>query len=529
MSIISRRKTAASGHEQVEKKRRAVRPRRPGPRGWVGRGRGEDVNVEAPAEFRGTSKHVCGLWPWIAGSGTPMIGVPLGRHLASGATVCCDPISWYQRGGIIPQPSGFILGLPGIGKTSLVMRIALGLEGYGVIPLVLGDTRPDYSRMIKAIDGEVIPIGRGRGSINLLDPGEAPDAAERLRAAGFEKEAEEVLADSHGLRLNMLISAFTVMHHMPIEPQERNVLSAALSVLDEEFDGIPVPSDLLALVQSRHPALRESALDKGNDERYDEVVMRIEACLMALSGKGEFGSIFAQQTSAPMQRDRPMSYDVSAIPASDTRLRALALLACWTAGFASVNISQILADTGVEERRHYVVILDELHQALKAGPGLVDRVDYLTRLNRTEGVGLMMITHTLDDLESLPLEADVKKAKGFIRRSAILFVGGLTGSEHDELSRQRELSLEERRLLSAWQDPAPWDSRTGKKGVPPGRGKFLIKVGPQTGIPIKVDLTEAEKTLSMSDDRWRDASRRGSLRHDAAEASRPGNLDVQED
>lgn len=512
MSIISRRKARTSeGDVAGQKKSRPVRPRRPGPRGWVGRGRGEDSSIEAPAEFRGTTKHVCGLWPWIAGSGTPMIGVPLGRHLASGATVCCDPISWYQRGGIISQPSCFILGLPGLGKTSLVMRMAVGLEGYGVIPMVLGDTRPDYTRMIKAIDGEVIPIGRGRGSINLLDPGEAPKAAKKLRDAGFEKEAEEVLADSHGLRLNMLISAFTIMHHMPIEPTERNVLSAALTVLDSEFDGIPVPSDLLAVVQSRHPALREIALDKGDNARYDEFVLRIEACLISLSGKGEFGSIFAQHTTTAIRRDRPMSYDLSAIPASETRLRALALLACWTAGFASVQISQILADAGLEERRHYIVILDELHQALKAGPGLVDRVDYLTRLNRTEGVGLVMITHTLDDLESLPREADVKKAKGFIGRSAIVFAGGLTGTEHDGLSKQRHLSDEERSLLSAWQDPAPWDARKNKKGVPPGRGKFLIKVGPQTGIPIKVELTQDEKDLSMSDDRWHDTSRRGAL------------------
>ena len=42
----------------------AIVPTRPGPRGWLGRGRGEDVLVDAPDEYRGTTVQVCGLWPW---------------------------------------------------------------------------------------------------------------------------------------------------------------------------------------------------------------------------------------------------------------------------------------------------------------------------------------------------------------------------------------------------------------------------------------------------------------------------------
>lgn len=87
--------------------------------------------------------------------------------------------------------------------------MAVGLSGYGVIPLVLGDTRPDYIRMVDRLGGHVITLGRNRGALNVLDPGEAPDAAARLRAAGFDREAEEVLADAHGLRLNMLSSLIT--------------------------------------------------------------------------------------------------------------------------------------------------------------------------------------------------------------------------------------------------------------------------------------------------------------------------------
>jgi type IV secretory pathway VirB4 component len=108
-----------------------------------------------------------------------MIGVPLGPNLLSGATLCADPISWFQRARLISTPSMFVLGKVGLGKSSLVRRMALGLTGYGVLPMVLGDLKPDYVDLIRALDGQVIELGRGRGRLNILDPGEARAAADR--------------------------------------------------------------------------------------------------------------------------------------------------------------------------------------------------------------------------------------------------------------------------------------------------------------------------------------------------------------
>lgn len=483
---------------------------RPGRRGWIGRGRGEDVVVEAADEFRGTTKQVCGLWPWIVGSGTPMIGVPMGRHITTGSTLCCDPISWYQRGGLIGQPSAFMLGLPSLGKTSAVMRMCVGLAGYGVIPMVLGDTRPDYTRMIRKLGGEPAPIGRNRGSINLLDPGEVPDAARRLREAGHEKLAEELVADSQARRMKMLEMVILVLRPeiKSISPIESTILNRALRHLDEHFDGVPLPTDLLELIKQAPPALEDAALANGDPAKYAETTRELKACLMALGEEGAFGTVFARHTTHPMRRDVPMSYDLSGIHHSETALRALALVACWNAGFTSVGIAQVLADAGLEPRRHYFLVLDELHQALKAGSGLVDRVDYLTRLNRTEGVGMIMITHTLEDLMAVPNPEDRHKTLGFIDRAAITFLGGLPSGELDRLAgRVGGLSNAERSLITGWSNPAPFDPRTMKKGTPPGRGKFLIKIGDRPGIPFTTILTKDEVDLSMSDARWGEASR----------------------
>ena len=42
----------------------------------------------------------------------------------------------------------------------------------------------------------------------------------------------------------------------------------------------------------------------------------------------------------------------------------------------------------------------------------------------------------------------------------------------------------------------------GDNEEPPGRGRFLIKVGGRPGIPIKVAITDAERRLHNTNTRW---------------------------
>ena len=61
-------------------------------------------------------------------------------------------------------------------------------------------------------------------------------------------------------------------------------------------------------------------------------------------------------------------------------------------------------------------------------------------------------------------------------------------------------SRAEQELLMSWQDPGTWDSGPGAE--PQGRGKFLIKVGGHPGIPIKVELVEAERAINDTNKLW---------------------------
>ena len=86
------------------------------------------------------------------------------------------------------------------------------------------------------------------------------------------------------------------------------------------------------------------------------------------------------------------------------------LLASWSYGFATVEISQTLADAGVAPRHHYMIVMDELWRILRASSGMVERIDSLTRLNRTVGVGQMMLTHSMADFQALSEEDRLQNA-----------------------------------------------------------------------------------------------------------------------
>ena len=481
--------------------KRLQQRRRPSARGWWQAAAG-GVNVLEPVdEYRGTTVQVCGLWPYVVGAGTPMVGVPLGLNLINGSTVCGDPISWFQQ-NLIGNPSVFVLGLPGLGKSTIIRRMAAGGAGFGALPLVLGDLKPDYVDLIKALGGQVITLGRGRGHLNVLDPGEAIEAAERLRKAGKEKERAQVLADAHGRRHTMVSALLTILRKEPPSDREESIIDRALKVLDERGAGVPVLGDLLKVIQEAPQEIRDVALDRGDDTRYKKITENLEASLISLTSGGRLGETFSGKTDVPMLRDRPVVYDVSSIDDSDTDLQAAMLLACWSAGFGTVTVANALADAGLEPRRHYFVILDELWRALRAGRGMVDRVDALTRLNRQRGVGLAMISHTMSDLLALPTEEERMKARGFVERAGMVVAGGLPSAEMSMLTSAIPLSKAEQDLLISWQDPPAWDSSTGREAEPPGRGKFLVKVGGHPGTPLKVQLMRMELEVNDTNRMW---------------------------
>ncbi len=495
------------------RKARPTGPSEPGRYGWDLPGGGTTAIVDSPPEFRGPTVQVGGLYPFSAGGTLPMVGAALGPHLNGRGMVCADQVSWFAA-NLINNPSAAVLGRPGLGKSSLVTRILTQLATKGIITLVLSDVKGEYVVVIRdCLGGQVIAPGRGQEFVNPLDRG--PLAA--LLTQLPEKVRAEAEADIEARRINVLAGLCELALVRGLEAHERNVLAQAPRMWEEEHPGqVPVIPDVLELIRSRPERLATILNDRGDEERYFARVEGLIDALTALSGKGEFGDVFARHTTNPLQMHKPAVFDLSAVDAMDRRLQAGLQLVCWSYGSAAVAAAKYLGEAALAPRRTYFMVMDELWRALRAADFMVDRVDDITRLNRTLNLAQILITHTMDDLKLATPEA-TEKAFGFISRSEMVFLGGLAPKEMGNLRQVFGMGAEEEDLITSWSVPGQVNPETGKSDPPPGRGKFLLKVGKDVGTPFKVILTAAEKKAHDTNVNWSDtfASLARSRRRDA--------------
>lgn len=463
---------------------------------------GAHVYVEAPPEFEASSVQVCGFWPFSVGASSPLVGSVLGKHFYNGGPVLGDPMTAFKR-GIISAPSAFVLALNGRGKSSMVVRMLLGIVDAGDLVMVLGDLKPDYVGFNKQIDGFQFSLGRGLGGINVLDAGPWAEHMHRLSPS----KRNEIAARVHGRRLNALrgLVEMVLREELSEKRSEVTVLSVAVEIAAEEAamrGEQPLPADVLRIVTNRHPRVRENILPV-SDAEYDALTSNLRTGLNGLGPHGPFGDVFCRQTTEKVPLNRSLCFDVSSIPSTDGQLRAATQLACWSYGQSVSECAKILAEEGLEPERHHFMVMDELWQILEAWDGSVYRINAITRVNRTEGLGQIMITHSMKDLELSTAER-TKIARGFVERSSMLYLGGLARNEMADLVSVRPFSKKEQDLLVSWSAEGSVNPVTGKPSAPPGRGKFLMKTGDMPGVPFTTgrQLTQREKKIHDTNAAW---------------------------
>jgi hypothetical protein len=443
---------------------------------------GRVVHVEAGAEFQATTSQVCGLFPFVAGSGSPALGTPVGRHQLFGEVVCLDPLAWL-RAGLVTNPGVFVLGQPGTGKSTLVKRLITGSIAFGSTALILGDTKPDYTMLVEHVGGQVIRVGRGLDRINPLDTGPLSAAVRNLRGA----EAERIRWEVRGRRLSLLMALCTLVREAPVSNAEEVILGRAIDLLDERLAEPTIP-DVLAVLEEGPEALRSAARAE-HPERYRDRVGDLVFTLELLC-TGSLAGVFDGPTTRPIDLAAPaVSVDISRVGAAGDKLLTAAMLCTWAYGFAMVD------GAAGGPRQSYLAVMDELWRALRGAPGLVEYADSLTRLNRAKGMASIMITHSLADLDALRTEEDRAKARGFIDRSAITVLAGLPPRELARVSEITRLTRPEQELVASWSAPDSWQAGARH----PGRGKYLIKTGDRLGIPVELSLVGIEHELYDTD------------------------------
>lgn len=469
----------------------------PGDAGWNRRGGGPVNYIENPVEIQGSAVQVCGFWPFVNGAGLPTIGAPLGRHLLRNTLVTGDPISWFLN-GIISNPSAFILGQPGLGKTSLVHRLLAVLSAWGVVPMILADSRPDYVPHIRALGGQVITFSPGQGHLNPLDLG--PLVAS-LNEIDDEKAREIAIQEMISRRRSLMEGIASMMLGRPLKPHESTCLSVAINELDPNLTQAPLIGDLVDFIRSRPEVLRQNVLAYDDDHEYDQRLQALLDALINLGPSGAYGDMFSKPSDAHITPGVPVVFDISGVNENDSVLVAAVQSLCWNLGSATVSAEQHLAAAGKRQRRTYFLVMDELWRILRASDDMVHFIDTITRLNRGRGIGQVMITHTMNDLR-LSKEHLTATAWGFVERSALVFLGGLAPSEMGNLEEVFALSSKEKALMTDWTGEAVVDPKTNKASRRPGAGHFIMKVGKNPGTPFVTQLTDLEFEISDTNRAW---------------------------
>jgi len=453
--------------------------------GVPGPGGGSTAFVPVPLAWRSTTRQVCGLYPWGSPGQLPLVGAPIGRHQISRAVVCFDHVSWFLA-NLIGNPSVLIIARPGLGKSTLSSKLMLWLAGLGYVLLIPGDTKPDYVELTRSLGGEVRAVARSGGAaLNPCDPGGMAAAAVRIGGSA----GAALLAEAIGRAVVCLSTLVELGRRGPVADYEEAALATALRLLyDRAAAGSePLLDDLAELLAHRPDAVRAVVLDRGVDAAYDALIDPLQRSLRALTG-GQFGDVFTRRV--PRRADRPpaVNLDTSRIKAGDPRFLAAVMIAAWSEMYGLVEADQALADEGLAPRRLYCLTLDELWRVLRLGGSMPDRVNELTRLNRTQGVGQIMVTHSIRDLAP----GRDSEVEGIEERAGAIVIGGVPKRELDALDAVLTLTAAERSAIATW-----WSTSAAaveRNEVPPGAGKFLIKASSEDpGLPLDVELTSVER------------------------------------
>lgn len=445
-------------------------------------------NVDAGRLFAGTTTQVQGLYPFPAASGARVRGVPFGRHLHTAEPIGLDPSQWLVD-GLVTNTGLWVQGQPGIGKSTAIKRLLVGLVAFGFAAVIPGDIKDEYTPIVEALDGKVFRIGRGLHSLNPLDLGPLRGAIN----AAIGTQRDQLVSQARGRRLDLLESLITIVGGQDLTATERLLLAMTVDQADAASQryGSPDPTipELVQILDSAtDPLLRVvAARDEGD---YRREIRELRNTLVLLC-EGPIKGMFDRPSSFSLDADLPaISLSLGAVEDDGDDVVAAAMMCAWAWSAGLIEGKQAAG-----QRRNVFQPQDELWRALRAAPGLVEKSDRMTRLNRRRGVVSVQSTHSITDLEALPTEADRAKAKGMVARNAIKVIGGLDNAEMERLHTISPFTSGEKELVTRWSAPPTWVP--GQRH--PGRGKYLIKSGSRMGLPVNVDLTPEELTLYNTD------------------------------
>lgn len=353
------------------------------------------------ARHRGTTAHVCSVYPFSVAAGLGHRGVYLGTDLLTGGGgFCWDPFEAYDQ-HLTTNPNTWVLGEPGNGKSALVKTLLYRMAGiWGGERsrfLAICDPKGEYRSLAAALGLPVVRLAPGGATrLNPLDPGPTTEADD------VERRVLHQVA-----MVNALVA--TVLAR-PLDPLEDALTYAAVDHLARRC-GEPSLGDVAALLTSPPDAVADRV-----NRPAAQLVRDAETIVYALDKllTRSLRGMFDGPSTLRVDWDGPgVVLDLSAVHHDPDALPLVMVAAtAWL---------QALMASGA--RRQRVQVLDEAWCLL----GTRHTAAYLQacwKLGRTYGVANVAIAHRPSDLAAQADDgtATAKIAAGLLADTATKIV-----------------------------------------------------------------------------------------------------------
>jgi type IV secretory pathway VirB4 component len=313
--------------------------------------------------YRGTTRHLQSVYPFMADAGLGGDGVVIGRD-GLRRTFCYDPFVLYRKGKL-NGPNMLILGDIGYGKSSLTKSFLYRQVCFGYTPLVT-DVKGEYDRLCEAL--EVNPIRFVSGGSLRLNPLDAKIGGQA--------------------RLTLLRSIAELLLGRQLYPREGAALEQAYEEVEvaarrrRRQPCIPeLAAQLLRPTQDGARALEASVADLQEWGR--DVAFSLRRLVT-----GDLAGMFDDETSPGLDLDGRMA-SVNLRQVTDAAKPIL--MACVSAWLKSV--------WGRDDGRRRIVVQEEAWHLLKS-PAFAEMQQENFKLARQYGVQNIIVMHHLGDLKA---------------------------------------------------------------------------------------------------------------------------------
>lgn len=326
---------------------------------------------------RGTTAHVCSLYPFSVQTSLGHRGTYVGLDLLAGnGAFYWDPFDSYAQGHIT-NPNAWVLGEPGNGKSALIKTLLWRQAAvYGTGPtgrwFAVVDPKGEYSVLAERLDLTVIRLSPGGTvRINPLAPGPAAD---------HEPASKQTIRQAE-----MCTALVATVLERSLSPIEDAATFAAVEQLRQSPMGseptlVDVARLLTAPTADMATRLRRTS---------EEVAVDASAVAYALDKllTRSLRGMFDGPSTVPLRWDGPgLVLDLSGVPVDSD---ALPLVMVAAAGW----LQQLMACPGPQRMQ----VLDEAW-ALLANRHTAAYLQSACKLGRTYGVANLCVAHRASDL-----------------------------------------------------------------------------------------------------------------------------------